>query len=47
MKASQIRALANIADKPGASVSTQLIATRRICRLFVMSAQRSTKSAAH
>ncbi len=34
MKASQIRALANIADKPGASVSAQLIATRRICRLF-------------
>lgn len=34
MKASQIRALANIADKPGASVSTQLIAMRRVCRLF-------------
>ena len=34
MKASQIRALANISDKRGASVSTQLIATRRICRLF-------------
>ena len=34
MKASQIRALANIADKPGASVNTQLIATRRICRHF-------------
>ncbi|UIP33029.1 hypothetical protein [Stutzerimonas kunmingensis] len=34
MNASQIRALANIADKPDASVSAQLIATRRICRLF-------------
>lgn len=34
MNAAMIRRLANIADKPGASVSAQLIAARRTCRLF-------------
>lgn len=39
MKASQIRALANIADKPGASVSAQLIATAVPVAFFVMAAR--------
>lgn len=34
MKATQIRALANIAQKPGASAAAQLVATIRVCRLF-------------